>query len=368
MTIRSLLPTLACFGLAAVFSNASAACGSTHEPPPLLADPTSDAGVPPNFGGNGGSGNGGNSGSAGSGGGLLQGQWESVPSGTTKNLLTVYGFSASDVWIGGEKGTILHWDGKALTSVGSPISNDIGTIFGTTAKDVWGLAASVTEPLSPIVMHNTGADWFPQPTPQVSDPNVTKLAFTGMFGRDKDEIWATDRVVNATDKPSGIYKWGGSAWTYEFDGNLDAIWGGATGPIWAVGYSGTMRKFDTKWSIADDNVAGPLHAIHGTSPTDIWAVGTAKVSDGVGDAFITHYDGTAWKAAEVASKTDLRAVVARAATDAWAMGTAGGVVHWDGTAWTVSESLGNQTLRAAWGQINGEMWVVGDGGVVFHYH
>ena len=365
MTIRSLLPTLACFGLAAVFSNASVACGSTHEPPPLLADPTSDAGVPPNFGGNGGSG--GSSGAAGSGGWLLQGAWESVPSGTTKNLMTVYGFGAADVWIGGEKGTLLHWDGATLKPAAAAISNDIGTIFGTTAMDVWALSALPTDPLSAVSMHKTSGDWFPGPTPKVVDPDVTKLSFTGMFGRNKDELWATDRAININDKPSGIYKWDGSAWTYQFDGNLDGIWGASSGPIWAVGAGGTLRRYDDKWSIADSDLAGPLHAVHGTGPTDVWAVGTTKVADGVGDAFIMHYDGTAWAAAQVSSKTDLRAVVARSATDAWAMGSAGGVLHWDGTAWTVSESLGNQTLRAAWTN-NQEMWLVGDGGVVFHYH
>jgi hypothetical protein len=37
--------------------------------------------------------------------------WSSVPSGTTQDLWSVWGTSASDVWAVGWNGTILHYNG-----------------------------------------------------------------------------------------------------------------------------------------------------------------------------------------------------------------------------------------------------------------
>jgi hypothetical protein len=47
--------------------------------------------------------------------------WSTVPSGTTQDLLSVWGNSASDVWaVGSDAGTILHYNGTAWSGVPIP--------------------------------------------------------------------------------------------------------------------------------------------------------------------------------------------------------------------------------------------------------
>ena len=65
-----------------------------------------------------------------------------------------------------------------------------------------------------------------------------------------------------------------------------AVWGPAGGPVYAVGSSGTIVRFDgTEWTLAD-RVAQDLVGIWGTGASDIWAIGARGL--------IAHFDGTAW--------------------------------------------------------------------------
>ena len=81
--------------------------------------------------------------------------WSAVPSGTSKQLLTVGGSGPDDVWAGGVEGTLLHWDGVAWTTWTVPSSSALNLIgvWARTASDAWIVGAGGT------ILHWDGTAW-----------------------------------------------------------------------------------------------------------------------------------------------------------------------------------------------------------------
>jgi len=85
-----------------------------------------------------------------------------------------------------------------------------------------------------------------------------------------------------------------------------------------------------------------LHSVAGTSPDDVWAVGTRRVGASADKPVILHWNGHGWALEQFKAATKagyLNAVAARSATDAWAVGQTGGhvpgalILHWNGRTW-----------------------------------
>lgn len=131
-------------------------------------------------------------------------------------------------------------------------------------------------------------------------------------------------------------------------------------------------------------IGSALHAVAGTSATDVWAVGTAEFPvDGdelppTERPYILHWDGSGWGSVTAPGSGWLSSVVAVAPDDAWAVGgwrpdpdaaetVHPLIMHWDGTSWSVVEredALGpfaSARLESVHGNAAGEVWAVGSG-------
>jgi len=84
-----------------------------------------------------------------------------------------------------------------------------------------------------------------------------------------------------------------------------------------------------------------LQSVSGTSSSDVWAVGYARIS-GTTAATTHHFDGTTWTAVpNPVTNGALYGVSAISSDDVWAVGAEGSsapqqrvVLHWDGTTWS----------------------------------
>src|SRR5215471_8242835 len=74
-----------------------------------------------------------------------------LPQGNS--LFAVWGSEASDVWMVGEAGTILHWDGSAWTSASSGTTNILRGVWGSGESDVWAVGDLGT------IVHWDGSAW-----------------------------------------------------------------------------------------------------------------------------------------------------------------------------------------------------------------
>jgi hypothetical protein len=160
------------------------------------------------------------------------------------------------------------------------------------------------------------------------------------------------------------------------DGSLLGIWGSSERDIWAVGgplgnagLETLVMHYDGQaWRRVAAGGTETFWWVHGTSSTDVWAVGEK--------GRMAHWNGIQWRSLPALTTATLFGVWAASPTDAWAVGGVPNgeqgpkdvLLHWDGASWKV-ESLPEATdvaLFKVWGSSREDMYVVGEGGVVWH--
>jgi hypothetical protein len=77
--------------------------------------------------------------------------WLPVPSNDTLESWTyasylrgIWGSGPNDVWVVGDAGAILQWDGNSLAIVPSGITNSLRAIWGSATNDLWAVGDNGT--------------------------------------------------------------------------------------------------------------------------------------------------------------------------------------------------------------------------------
>ena len=151
--------------------------------------------------------------------------WRIVKSpnaGTGDLLKAVYAVSPANVWAAGSyfngaagRTLIEHWNGKAWSAVTSPDlgagSNEITSIRGTSAHDIWAAGDAVTSyPVTKtVILHWNGHRWRMVSSPSVpAEPNL----LTGVRPLSPAEAWAVGRQVESSTPRTLILHWSGRHW------------------------------------------------------------------------------------------------------------------------------------------------------------
>ena len=149
-------------------------------------------------------------------------------------------------------------------------------------------------------------------------------------------------------------------------GRLSQIWGSSPTDIWVVGSPTGLYHYDgTAWSPVAIAGTPYISYIWGRSATDLWAVGstaTATYPNYIGT--ILHYDGTNWSTVSSVSTTDLfRSVWASSGSNvlvgAWSPADVSRVAHYDGTSWSNSYQAHASSLVTIWGASPSDVWAIG---------
>jgi hypothetical protein len=160
--------------------------------------------------------------------------WSEVelPSGSNREILDVWGTSASNVYLvgdfqpgdGNDEGIILRFDGSSWTETryGSD-GLHLKAAWGTGPNDVFAVGDEGT------ILHFTGAGWVPMPTP------ITKAVH---------EIWGSSASdVVAVAARGIILHYDGTHWTQmqsPTDRDLFGVWGSGPGNVFATGVLGVI--------------------------------------------------------------------------------------------------------------------------------
>lgn len=57
--------------------------------------------------------------------------------GVFKNLYAIWGFSAKDIWMAGDGGAVVHWDGNMFNSIATGTTKTLRAIWGGKPGDLW---------------------------------------------------------------------------------------------------------------------------------------------------------------------------------------------------------------------------------------
>jgi hypothetical protein len=139
--------------------------------------------------------------------------WRKMSTGTREGLRRVWGTSGSNVYVSGEHGTLLHYDGAAWSRVAVPTTVTLERVWGSSAGDVYVGGAEAT------LLHYDGTAWSRVAIPV--DPTYTVFA-----------VWGTSASnVFAAGSGGFVLRWDGASWIREDSGRPEQILGlwGASG-------------------------------------------------------------------------------------------------------------------------------------------
>lgn len=242
-------------------------------------------------------------------------RWRRVPTGVEADLWWVHALGERDVFIGGARGTIVHWDGDAFERMDTPGDSTVYGIWGASSDDVWAVGGDPDA--SPgFVWHFDGSAW---------------------------DDW-TDRLPKAAQGPP-IFK----------------AWGRAADDVWMVGIGGLAVHWNgTEFEAGDSGSERMLFTVHGVADGQPAFVAVG----GYGDAVIVEHDGdgTAWhNATPDPPLPQLFGVCMIGPNDGYAVGLDGAVARRRGSAWNLLD-IGMELFdpfHSVWVDPDGGVWAAG---------
>lgn len=245
----------------------------------------------------------------------IEGQWNAVPlPGDSVSLRALWAYSGSDIYVAGVSGVAFHFDGNAWTSTPAPTATSFIDLCGTFFGEVFACVEDANVGYGVMQRSANGWDWFVSDLPELkaiwatSTQAIYVAGLDGYVGRFDGVEW----------KPAS--RSGGFAW-------LDA-WGAPDDDVYFVGEGGHIGRYFYAFNEVTSPVTSTLHALSGTSVTNIVAVGN--------EGTILRFDGMTWRTETSGTVRNLLAVHMFDDGTAVALGELGTVLSSDGNGWHVA--------------------------------
>lgn len=269
----------------------------------------------------------------------------------------VFATSSRNVWLIGQHGTVLQWNGVAwrvhapAVSVGSPASTMAYAINGRGPNDMWLLIGAT-------VQHWNGTEWTIRDT---APPNGV-VSFNSIWAAPDGATWVT--LSNGS-----VSRIVGNGVAQRIETGcacfLGSVWGTSSSDFWVTSLPGNILHYDGKAFTTSYSGNTPVGSFNGVSKDDVWVSGS--------DGMLLHWDGAAWTQVPTGlGRGFLGAVKALASNDVWwwAMSNSSAssaFMHWDGASLTTTRvdttALGAFLYSAT--IIDGRWWMVGGAGAVY---
>jgi hypothetical protein len=293
--------------------------------------------------------------------------WQVHATNAADQYFSIWGASATDIWVGGSSG-LLHGTGATpatlvFTPVPTPgnVAVPITSIWGASATDIWAVGGVITA-VAPFsskgrAVHLANGTWT------ADGPAATNIAYMQVWGTPGTGVWIGGSSVTTTGQPGvGLFRRGAGE-TAGF-----ATIALPPAPVGAV--SANPSRVDVGAATADLSVivlgaARTAGAVRKTSGAVWRGIG--------GDAGADGGLALTWSVEPRPALPDTLPIVefqqtavwSRAPNDVWATGIYGRLRHWDGTVWTeaaltVSSLPEVAPLYGIWGKGPNDFWVVGD--------
>jgi hypothetical protein len=144
-------------------------------------------------------------------------------SGVTTWITDVWGTSASDVFVVGAEGVILHYDGGTWIAMNSGFANWLKGVGGTSSSDVFAVGAGT-------ILHFDGSNW----------------SAMASGGPSRYHVWGSSPSNIFVVGDDGAVHYDGSRWTgmnTGAGGKTSGIWGASSSDIFAVGDAGAVLHY-----------------------------------------------------------------------------------------------------------------------------
>lgn len=259
------------------------------------------------------------------------------------NFFDVWGTSTLEVYLVGERGTIVRGDGQSWTVEPTPTTADLRGVWGFTTPDPAGgpdLVEVYAVGSGGTVLRRTQGSW----TQETSTTTKDLRAVRGRPGRRVFTV-GVDGVIASKDLAMPA-----AGWELEDSGTLETIHGlwideGGSGGA-AVGNLGLVLRLDGRnWSRQRiDGLAVPLQGVWGTAPDRLWIVGL--------DGTILRSRGGDFDEVPGAPAFYLRRVVGLDFGDVWMTGWGGAMLRVTGNEIAVYDNFSQHRLEGIWATLS----------------
>ena len=207
-----------------------------------------------------------------------------LPQAWGESFFDVWGSSSNDVFVVGDNGQILHYDGNSWSEMDSGSDGYLNAIWGSSNTDVYVVGS---ENIGAIVLHYDGNHW--------SKTVLGYLArnLRGIWGSSSSDIFAVGSVVDSGDNEvhAVLLHYDGNLWSRIFMGEAHnssyAVWGFSNSDVFFSG-GGNDRVYHYDGQTITKMPSSPVGIIGlwGSSHSSLYAL---SYSDEV-----YHYNGSIW--------------------------------------------------------------------------
>lgn len=277
-----------------------------------------------------------------------------APFAAIKNLSMIAGTSARDMWVAGNN-LLYHWDGAAWTlrdSIAPSVDQQFHGLWVAPDGDVW-----VTMEYGVVKRAHAGGAFE---TIDVAPAQRPLSALGAIWGTASDDVWISGR-------PGRMFHWDGAAFTESATGTVKSggnLWGTSKTDAWIGGYDGTLVHWDgTAWRVVDTGLGEGWYikgiASTGNDPRDVsWLAQRAS-----NQTALLHWDGAQLTSTKIATDVMLSGL---AIVDGrwWLPGDHGAVYVKTGNELTAAIAPAPEALRTAWGTSDRDMYFGGPGALL----
>ena len=197
----------------------------------------------------------------------------------------------------------------------------------------------------------------------VADLPVEDLPENDLSGKDHGADVGTTGPGCKTAKHCSAGKW---CWDNPFPvgDRIHAIWGSSPTNVFFVGALGMVRQYDGVQWTTERPVKQDLYGVWGSGPTDVWAVGA--------NGTVLRHDGMYWKVQGASTTKDLYGVWGANSSAVWAVGQSNTVLRFDGNKWSGASgpctAQKDQDLRGVWGSDTTNVYVAACGSIAARWN
>jgi len=264
--------------------------------------------------------------------------WMPMTSNTTRNLVDVWGSQANDVYVAGDVGTIMSYDGSTWAEQHSS-TGWVLSLWGASPDDIFAVGQDGP------VLRGAGAVW------STMESNTTEYL---------NDVWGAS--------PSDVYAVGGNGTIMHYDGNgwrqvisntteeLRGVWGASKSDVYAAGTNGTILHYDgNHWSPIESGTTENFRDVWGTSGSNVFVVGNSGTA--------SHFDGAVWNNLNSGGRM-MMGVWGSGPTDVYTTTYDSVIRHWDSITWNAIRVPVHRT-EGIWSTSGQEsVYAVGDTGVI----
>jgi len=272
--------------------------------------------------------------------------WQYLSLPTESAWWSVYGFSATEIFVAGEQGLVFRGDGTSWTDLNASSTSEAPdrvfySLWGRASNDLYVVGADYNDALDTIgydtVWDEDVGDSVVVPiTIAANDPHIEHYNGT-VFSELPDQV--------------------------TFNEALFGVWGGSDGRVVMVGNRGRIATYDGgPWEVLTGDGDVRLLSVWGASDTVMFAVGVLGT--------IVRYHIPTGELQMMSTPTDkmIWSIWGFSEDDMYVCGVGGVVMHFDGTAWTRMDPPTDKTLYSVWGISPSNLYVVGEDGEAYRWN